>query len=570
MEKAMIKIIYENSKVLKGTDTYEEKEEHQNGVPGIESEDDDSYDSDTYDEVLERFKDINVIGIYGDSHSFGNLEELINTLNVFFRYEMSLYDELLEHFINEYVIVLTCNPSILRKLYPKVQENIEKMIGTGLYDYIFNGNDSNLIPEDIFVSLQLFEDSYNSFQLKDFTPKVVARGLARSNKGDIYKILQLIKKYGIRVDHEKNIKEALLKDNVALFDYSFSKFPSKNNTMGDIFYRSVYETRIPSTDYAGSIKCLMYLHEKGSPFLGETPYERSNLIEFCYKLVALGCHLECMKYMHKEGFPMDESSTYRAARGGHLEYLKYLHEKGCPWHLETTALAARNGHLECLAYAYNNGCNLHRTTTYEASESGHWDCMMYAHTRGCQLEPETCNHAARRGSLKYMIYALENGGELDDKTCSNAAKGGNIDCLKYAYERGCVLPDNICESAITGGSLECLKYTHGKGFLLKKNACTHAIQYGHLDCLKYLHKNKVRWYVETCSWAALGGRLECLMYLHENGCRWNKDTCSEAARGGHLECLKYAHENGCPWDKRVYKSLDHKIIRYARLNDCPE
>ncbi|XP_050438601.1 ankyrin repeat and SOCS box protein 12-like isoform X4 [Adelges cooleyi] len=45
-----------------------------------------------------------------------------------------------------------------------------------------------------------------------------------------------------------------------------------------------------------------------------------------------------------------------ASSNGHLECLKYLHENGCPWNETTTLNAVSYGHLECLRYAIQNGC----------------------------------------------------------------------------------------------------------------------------------------------------------------------------------------------------------------------
>ena len=61
-------------------------------------------------------------------------------------------------------------------------------------------------------------------------------------------------------------------------------------------------------------------------------------------------HLECLKYLHKNGCPWDKYATMFAAGEGHLEYLKYLHENGCPGDEYATWYAALNGHLECLKY----------------------------------------------------------------------------------------------------------------------------------------------------------------------------------------------------------------------------
>ena len=67
-------------------------------------------------------------------------------------------------------------------------------------------------------------------------------------------------------------------------------------------------------------------------------------------------HLECLKYLHKNGCPWDEDTTWYAALNGNLKCLKYLHENGCPWDENATCHAAYEGQLECLKYLHQKGC----------------------------------------------------------------------------------------------------------------------------------------------------------------------------------------------------------------------
>jgi hypothetical protein len=73
-----------------------------------------------------------------------------------------------------------------------------------------------------------------------------------------------------------------------------------------------------------------------------------------------------------------------AARLGHLDCLKYLHKNGYPWNNDTCNEAAANGHLDCLKYAHKHGCEWYYDTTYEAVANGHLDCLKYAHENGCR------------------------------------------------------------------------------------------------------------------------------------------------------------------------------------------
>ena len=59
-------------------------------------------------------------------------------------------------------------------------------------------------------------------------------------------------------------------------------------------------------------------------------------------------NLECLKYAHYQGCPLDPETTAWAAQYGHLDCLKYAHQNGRPLDPETTACAAQNDHLEWL------------------------------------------------------------------------------------------------------------------------------------------------------------------------------------------------------------------------------
>ena len=67
-------------------------------------------------------------------------------------------------------------------------------------------------------------------------------------------------------------------------------------------------------------------------------------------------HLDCLKYLHENGYPLAEDTCSLAALGGYLNCLKYAHENGCPWDKTTISGARENNHLDCLDYAIKNGC----------------------------------------------------------------------------------------------------------------------------------------------------------------------------------------------------------------------
>ena len=246
----------------------------------------------------------------------------------------------------------------------------------------------------------------------------------------------------------------------------------------------------------------------------------------CIDFAWLG-HLDCLKYLHRNGCPWDEHMCEAAADGGHLECLRYAHENGCPWNSGACEAAAGGGHLGCLKYAHENGCPWDGLTCAKAADGGHLECLRYTHENGCGW---------------------------DEYTCTFAALNGRLDCLAYLHENGCPWDENTCKAAASNGHLECLKYAHENGCPWGELTCICAAQGGHLECLKYAHESGCLWDEKTCARAAQDGRLECLKYAHENGCPWDERVCAAAHRGGHPECMQYIQENGCPWDKDIIEA----------------
>src|SRR5271163_622090 len=91
----------------------------------------------------------------------------------------------------------------------------------------------------------------------------------------------------------------------------------------------------------------------------------------------------------------DHDYCARAAQEGHLECLKWAHENGCPLDWWTCVLAAKNGHLECLKYARENGCPWNEETCAYAALNGHLQILQWARENGCPWDEETCALAAK-------------------------------------------------------------------------------------------------------------------------------------------------------------------------------
>lgn len=67
--------------------------------------------------------------------------------------------------------------------------------------------------------------------------------------------------------------------------------------------------------------------------------------------------LEILKWLVKNGYPINEDTCYNAARCDNLYILQWLRKKNCPWDGRVCEIASEYGKLEIFAWALENGCH---------------------------------------------------------------------------------------------------------------------------------------------------------------------------------------------------------------------
>ena len=104
--------------------------------------------------------------------------------------------------------------------------------------------------------------------------------------------------------------------------------------------------------YSGLLDCLQHMHSKNE-IIDKSSEDATHACMYA----AQNGQLECLKFLHENGYSWNEFTCARAAQYGHLDCLKYAYENGCVWDTMTITFAANFGHLDCLKYAYENKCN---------------------------------------------------------------------------------------------------------------------------------------------------------------------------------------------------------------------
>jgi hypothetical protein len=128
-----------------------------------------------------------------------------------------------------------------------------------------------------------------------------------------------------------------------------------------------------------------------------------------------------------------ETACVEAAKNGYLNCLKYIHENGYEWTKETCTEAASNGHLDCLMYAHENGCEWTSQTCTEAASNGHLNCLMYAHENGCVLSKETSYKASTVECFQFIEknWIYQNNNKIEEKFKCDEFDCDEFDCDEF-------------------------------------------------------------------------------------------------------------------------------------------
>lgn len=323
----------------------------------------------------------------------------------------------------------------------------------------------------------------------------------------------------------------------------------------------------------GHLDCLKYLHLNGCPIdiytcqaaaMGDQLLCLAYLIEECNISIALcrsvlshaaSSSVECLNYLFDKGCQCDMSAAVCAAEAGNLECLKCLSENGVQFTHTTTISAASSGHLDCLTYIVEHGGMLSLRAMSQAALGGHLDCLAYLHSVECGWSVNTCRAAAARGHLNCLVYLHEHGCPWNERTTALAAQNEHEPCLLYALQHGCPIGPEVTMHLSRVGDLTWLQQLHAQGQCASWNeqTCIAAIRVEGFECLKFAVQQGCPVGIESCAVAAQLGQLHTLQFLHESGCQWDASTCEAAQRLDSVECLSYALQHGCPyeWDYTV-------------------
>lgn len=143
-------------------------------------------------------------------------------------------------------------------------------------------------------------------------------------------------------------------------------------------------------------------------------------------------HLECLKYMHENGFEWYSVAATYAALNGHLDCLKFIHQMGYVWDENTAIYAAQCPNSEILKYVLMNGCPHNQFVCYGAIEKGLMDNLKFAYEFGCEYDEVLCSYLLEWRYTASMNFDMNRVSSLKYK------KGKNkyLEMIKYTREQG--------------------------------------------------------------------------------------------------------------------------------------
>lgn len=219
-----------------------------------------------------------------------------------------------------------------------------------------------------------------------------------------------------------------------------------------------------------------------------------------------------------------------AAKGEHLELLKWLHENGFPMDCLTTTFAAEIGRLDILEWATQNGCSWDDDISCAAVKSGKLEVLQFLREKNCSWDEDTCNIAAEKGYLDILSWCIKNGCRYnDEKFIDRACAAGHLNILEWLYENW--------------------NAPYSREFFF--GACIgEAASNGHIHILQWAIDNDIELESDLYSSAALYCKLDVIKFLLENECpiEDENDACECAVRNNNLETLKFLVENNFPFD----------------------
>lgn len=184
----------------------------------------------------------------------------------------------------------------------------------------------------------------------------------------------------------------------------------------------------------GHLESLKYLCENGCP---------------CDESI-MSCatsNLECVKYLISQGHVVTTEVFEEAALAGNFDTMVWIDENYpglCRGYVTCDDAVVDHDNIECLIWMHKNGYSWNEETIDYALVHDSIKCLKYLIENGCPVGPDIMIDAAKHYNVSAMEYLRSRNYSWSENTTRKAAEYASLDCLKYAVENGCPWDMNDC------------------------------------------------------------------------------------------------------------------------------
>nr|QBK84648.1 MAG: ankyrin repeat protein [Pithovirus LCDPAC01] len=172
-----------------------------------------------------------------------------------------------------------------------------------------------------------------------------------------------------------------------------------------------------------------------------------------------------VKYLLKNGAPVDTRAVKVAIEIGDLETIKILLEYKVPVDKAMTAFAFTK-RLQIAKYLFENGSYIDSTAVKAAAESGNLEGVKYLIRNNAPIDSEVMNIAVGSWKLEDIKYLFENNVPVDNKTVlASAMKNRKVlDVVEYLLKKDIPITDASVRAADKRGHIELARYLYQTSF----------------------------------------------------------------------------------------------------------
>lgn len=232
------------------------------------------------------------------------------------------------------------------------------------------------------------------------------------------------------------------------------------------------------TAYEGHLDVIKFFMAQGIPLDMEAVYS-----------AARGGRLECLKFFAENGCVLNERTFFYAV--GHLDVMEYLLNEGCPWDETAILEAARSGDLECLKFLHRNGYPLQlKEIMRNACYSNNPKCLEYLLEIGAPIPSDIFEHAVLANSLELCEILHKRNISIPDNIFYYCR---SIKIAKFLVEKGKQITcQQIYRNSLFNDNVELFKYIHQTGFQWDEDIVNSAKNFRRVKILNYISESSLK------------------------------------------------------------------------------